>query len=261
MSRRRPPRQVASARRRMLVLAVAAVVLATGCRSEVLVRLDVAEDGSGTVQVGVGLDEEALARIPDLAAQLRVDDLEQAGWDVADPVEEDGFTWVRATKPFATPEEASAVLAEVTGAAGPVRDFTLTRERSLARTELGLRGTVDLSGGLEAFSDPDLAARLDGLPFGRELEELLGGTPQDEAVRFTVYVGMPGAVTSNAPEEAPGAALWHPRLGGEPVALEASSSELRTTTVAWLAVAAGAVVVLVLVLVGRALVAARDRYA
>lgn len=243
-----------SARRRLLLLAVALTVAVVGpaCRTDVLVRLAVEEDGSGTVEVAVGLDDEALGRIPDLAQQLRVDDLDQAGWVVSGPAaEDDGRTWVRAVKPFASPEAAAAVMAEVTGPDGPLRGFTVTRERSLARTELTVDGTIDLSGGLEAFSDPEVAAVLDGLPFGQELPELLGGTPPAEAVRVTVAVDLPGEVEADATEEAPGLALWEVPLGDGPVEVSAASSELRTATIAWLVVAAGAAVLLAGVLVAR----------
>lgn len=241
-------------RRRLLLLAVGVAVAVTmpACRTDVLVRVAVEEDGTGTVEVGVGLDDEALSHIPDLAQQLRVEDLEQAGWAVSGPAaEDDGRTWVRAVKPFASPEAASAVVAEVTGADGPLRGFTVTRERSLARTELTVDGTVDLSGGLEAFSDAEVAAALDGLPLGQELPELLGGTPPAEAVRVTVAVGLPGEVEADATEEAPGIALWEVPLGEGPVEVRASSSELRTATVAWLVVAAAAALLLAGVLVAR----------
>lgn len=249
------------ARARLVALVLVAAVLAGACRTDVVVRVDVEEDGSGTVTVAVGLDEEALGRIPDLADQLRVDDLERAGWDVTGPAEEDdGLTWVRAVKRFASPEEATAVVAEVAGAEGPFRGFTVRRERSLARTELHVEGTADLSGGVEVFSDPALATSLGGLPFGRELPELLGDVPLAEAVRVTVVVGLPGDVDAEgASEEAPGLALWDVPVGGPAVDVAAASSEVRTTTVAWLAVAGVAGLALVVVLLARGVTAVRDR--
>jgi hypothetical protein len=254
------PHHVTGARGRLLAVVIA-VLVATGCRTDVLVRLDVDEDGSGTVSVGVGLDDEAAGRIPDLADQLRVDDLEQAGWTVAGPAEEDdGRTWVRASKPYASPEEASAVLSEVAGADGPFRAFTVARERSLARTELSVEGTVDLSGGLDAFSDPALAERLGGLPFGQELSDLLGDTAPGDAVKVTVAVGLPGDVQAGgATDQAPGVAVWDVPLGGRPVTVSATGSELRTATVAWLAVAALAALALVVVLAARVVAGARYR--
>ncbi|MET0489938.1 MAG: hypothetical protein ABW143_06875, partial [Acidimicrobiales bacterium] len=53
-------------------------------------RVEVAEDGSGTVTVEVVLDQEAADRVPDLAAQLRVRDLRQTGWEITGPEPADG---------------------------------------------------------------------------------------------------------------------------------------------------------------------------
>lgn len=250
------------ARRRLLALVLLVVLAASACHTDVRVRLDVADDGSGTVTVAVGLDAEALSRIPDLADQLRVDDLAQAGWSVDGPAEgDDGRTWVVATKPFADPGGMAAVVAEVSGPDGPFRDFSATVDRSLARSSVDVRGTVDLSGGLAAFSDADVTQRLGGLPFGQDLAALLGDTPLDQAVSVSMAVGLPGGVDAvDATRQEPGAAVWDVPVGGPPVAVAASSSDVRTATVVWLAVAAVAGLGVVLLLAARVWAAARYRY-
>ena len=122
-------------------------MLAAACQVRTEVAIDVADDGSGTVTVSVGLDPDAVTQVPDLSSELRLDDLRATGWDISGPdVEADGLTWVRATKPFGTAEEAGAVLAEIAGDDGPFQDFAVTRDRSFARTEYGFEGTVDFSG-------------------------------------------------------------------------------------------------------------------
>lgn len=223
-------------------LALLAVVLLAGCQVRTEVTLDVAQDGSGTVNVSVGLDPDATSRVPGLEQELRLDDLRATGWEITGPeVEVDGFTWIRATKPFGSPEEAAGILAEIAGQDGPFRDFAVTRERSFARTEYGFRGTVDFSGGLEAFGDEALAASLDGEPLGEAvaaIEERIG-TAVDEAFTFRIAVGLPGEVTAtNAPTRASNGAVWEPRLSeGRPIALEASSELVRTRTLVLVAVA------------------------
>src|SRR5688572_14287704 len=114
-------------RRLLLTLSLLLVVLATACQVRTTVTVDVDEDGSGTVEVAAGLDADALGRLPDvdgdgtsgaadLAALVRVDDLEAAGWTVAEPVTDaDDTTWVRLTRPFGTPAEADQILAGLTG--------------------------------------------------------------------------------------------------------------------------------------------------
>ena len=87
---------------RLLLLLVLGVVL-SACQMQATVDVDVQEDGSGTVRVGVSLDDEAAALAPDLREELRTDDLVEAGWTVAEPAsEDDGLLWIRAEKAFAS---------------------------------------------------------------------------------------------------------------------------------------------------------------
>jgi hypothetical protein len=217
------------------------------------VAIEVEEDGSGTVTVSVGLDTVAAAEVPQLDQQLRIDDLEAAGWTISGPaVEDDGDLWTRATKPFATPEEAGAVLAEIAGSDGPLQDFQVTRERSFARTTFGFDGTVDLTGGLESFSDEALASALDGQPLGQSIEAIearIGG-PIDEAFTLRVLVDLPGEVESNAPTQTADGAAWEPRISDpEPTTLTAASEVTRSRSLLLVGVAAAGLVGLLVVLV------------
>lgn len=170
-------------------------MLLAACRLDAEVEVEVAEDGSGEVEVVVTLDADATAQVPDLADQLVVDDLVSAGWEVRGPeVDDAGRTAITATKGFRTPEEASEVLSEVTGPGGPVRDLRVERRTSTFETTYDLTGTVDLSAGLEAFSDDALRQRLDGTSFGlepAELEARVGG-PIAEAVGLSFVARLPG---------------------------------------------------------------------
>ena len=99
-------------RARRGLLLVALVVLGA-CRLQVDVNVDVAADGSGEVEVVIGVDDDALDRIGgDLAAVLDVAALEDAGWVIDGPAAEgDGFTRVRIRHPFESPREATQVFA------------------------------------------------------------------------------------------------------------------------------------------------------
>lgn len=237
------------------LVALVVVVLAAGCEVRTEVGVEVESDGSGTVTVAVGLDEDAVDRVPGLEQELRLDDLRAAGWEITGPVPEaDGFTWIRGTKPFATPEDAGRVLEEVAGADGPFRDFEVTRQRSFARTEYGFRGVVDFTGGLEAFGDEALAEALDGEPLGEDvaaIEERIGAAI-DETFTFRVAVRMPGDLSSsNAPTEADNGAVWEPRLSESgPVELLAESESVRTGSIVLVAVAVLAALAAVAVLAG-----------
>jgi hypothetical protein len=207
----------------------ALAVLGSACEVRTTVDVTVEEDGSGTVEVAVGLDAEAMERLPDLdgdgasgpadmAALVRTDDLAAAGWQVGEPgAGPDDLTWIRVSKSFGTPGEADAVMAELTGADGPLRQFHLQRSRGFGSTRFELTGVVDLSGGLEAFGDAGLAEVLDGEPLGEDVAEIEAdlGRPLAEAFRLDVTVDLPGA---------PAAGRLSPRLGDDAQELAATST-------------------------------------
>jgi hypothetical protein len=233
------------------VWALVVLLSLSACQVRVTAGIDVGPDGEGTVRAGVGLDAEALRAVGDLAAALRVDDLQAAGWEVEGPREEgDGLTWVRAGRAFSDVEEASLALSELSGPDGPFRNLTFERERSFLRTRTRLSGSVDLSGGLAGFADADLrnlvgdTIRLDPEGLRSEL-----GADVDQAVQVQFEARLPGSVTSNAPERAGGRSVWRPAIGQQLV-IEASSSGLKIPVVPiavavalLLAVAVGGVVV------------------
>jgi hypothetical protein len=150
-------------------------------------------------------------------------------------------------------ESAGAVLDEVTGPAGPFGDLEVRRAPSLLRDRWHLEGTVDLTGGLAAFSDEGLRARLDGTDVGLTDAELAAsaGRPLEEALTFSVSAALPGEVRADGG----GAAVWRPVLG-QSLDVAATGTRINTTVVALLAVAAAAALAAV-VLVG---VQARRRW-
>jgi hypothetical protein len=182
-------------RSRPLVALVVALVLAAGCQLDLAVDIRVDDDGSGVVTIGVGLDDDALARAGNLEEQLYVDDLRQAGWTVSEPTREGELTWVRASKPFADPDAGTSVLAEVTGPDGAFREFVVTREGSALGTTSRVRGVVDLTAGPAVFSDAELAAALDGDPFGGTLTSIEEeeGRPIEEMTSIRVSIDLPGS--------------------------------------------------------------------
>ncbi|MFO7281290.1 MAG: hypothetical protein C0P77_012875 [Thermoanaerobacterales bacterium] len=240
--------------RRSILLALLALV-ATACEVRTRVTVDVAEDGSGTVEVAVGLDRAALEELPDLdgdgartAADLdqlvRDDDLVAAGWIVEPAATDgDGTTWVRARRAFGTPEEAERVLAELTGPDGPLRDVRLVRSESFGRDRFELSGTVDLRDGLEAFGDEAMAAVLEGEPLGEDpavIEERLG-RPLAEVFTFELVAALPGGTTT-----------WSPRLGDGPVEVRAETTVHDWPVLGLAALAVASFLALVVVLVVRA---------
>ena len=230
--------------RRLLPVLVALLAWsATACQVTLAAGVDVARDGSGRVTAGIGLDADALRELGDPVTALRVDDLRQAGWQVEAPrKEDDGLSWVRASKPFADPEQAAAIMAELSGPDGPFRDFRIVRTKSLTRSKATFTGTLDLSRGLAGLSDPELAATLGDVDLGLDLEGLRRRFGDQLARTVTVQftAGLPGDMTTNAPGRQGGRALWSPELG-QTIQMEATSEALRINPA--IPIAAGAAVV------------------
>ena len=179
-------------RRALAVVGLLLVLLGgSACRVDATVTVDVADDGTGHVDVVIQLDAEAVDAIGGLDERVRVADLIDAGWTVDGPhgttgglagETTDGATTggtgaqVAVRKAFDHPDQLGAVLAEVVGPAA-ISNVLLVRQREFAETTWSLDGRIDLSAGLDLLADAELAAVLDGLPFARsdaELAELAG---------------------------------------------------------------------------------------
>lgn len=246
-------------RRALLLGAMVLVVVASGCRLQLDVNVRVDESGGGSVEVVVGLDRDAIDRIGgDLAGVLAVDDLLAAGWVIDGPsLDSDGYTRVRISRAFATPEDAAAVFAQVAGEDGPFQDFAVERDTSFASSRWAFTGRVDFSGGLEAFGDEGIAAALDGEPLGASVEEIEAqlGESLSRLIQVRVSARLPGDVSSNATTKAENGAVWQVGFGDGPVDLEATSTQRRTTTLVVAGI--GGACLLVLVVLGLIRVAGR----
>jgi hypothetical protein len=172
------------------------VLLLSACHVKVQVDATVRPDGSGTVTVAVGLDREALARVGDLRTQLHVADLEAAGWKVSEPTATaDGYTWVRASKGFATTAQLGEVMSEVNGSDGMFRDWKVTKSSSPWSSSWTATGTIDLSKGVEALSDRRLDKALGSQGYQGVIKDIehREGKPIDQMVDVQVSVSVPGA--------------------------------------------------------------------
>ncbi len=179
-----------------VLAALVLVVVLGACQAKLQVHTTVKADGSGTVEVAVGLDDEAVAKAGDLGSQLRVDDLKAAGWTVTDPTKEaDGYTWVRATKPFADPAGAMAVLDEVNGPDGAFGGWTVKKSSSALSTSYSVTGSADLTKGLETFSDAKLDQSLGADGLGGTIAQIEAdqGRPVSDMVDVEITVTVPGA--------------------------------------------------------------------
>lgn len=240
--------------RRLLPLFVALLAwVSTACQVTLMAGVDVSRNGTGRVTAGLGLDADALKEVGDPATALRLDDVRQAGWDVAAPRrEDDGLTWFRASKPFSDPDQLPAIMAELNGADGPFRDFRVVRTKSLTRSRTAFTGTLDVSRGLAGLADPELTAALGDFELGLDVDGLRGrfGDKVGDTVRVRVTAGLPGDVTHNAPATEGGRAVWAPELG-QTVQLEASSEALKIHPLIPLGAGVGLLLVVVLLVAAR----------
>lgn len=220
-------RQVMVRRALLVVVSVASALVLAGCRVDVAVDVVVADDGSGTVTVTALADPALVAAVPELAEDLRTDDLSAAGWTVEGPTPTaDGGLQVVLTREFSTPAEANAVLAQLGGPNGPIKNAEVARTSEFARSTWTFNGTLQVNGGIDAFADDALLTAVGGSPYGDDLANValadaLGielsvtlpdevdettGTAQGAVVRWTVPMdGTAVDLATLAEEDDPGA--------------------------------------------------------
>src|SRR5207245_678138 len=80
-----------------------------------------------------------------LEDRIRLGDLAKAGWTVQPWARAaDGSATLTLSKPFESPAQAAAIVKEISGTAGPLRDVTVTRDRGTFSTTYSAAGTIDL---------------------------------------------------------------------------------------------------------------------
>ena len=122
-------------------------MLLAGCKADATVAIVVHDDGRGTVTVSVALDRDARAALagPGAMPAVPLSDLRRAGWTVSSwRATSGGGAALRLEKGFTGSAGLAAVLAELDGRAGALRDAKVTRERSLARDRDAVSLLADL---------------------------------------------------------------------------------------------------------------------
>ncbi len=232
---------------RRVALLLALVLGLTACQVDIEVGIDFNEDGSGVVTVEVALDGEAVALAPGITSRLLTEDIEDpaSGWIYNEPrIDDQGRTNFSASKPFGSPGQLESVLDEIFGSEEVFRDFKFERSTPFAQTNYRVTGVVDLSGGLDLFTHPELTERLGGQPLGRPISELeaeLGGSLID-MVAVRLVLDMPVGTEQQEILE----------LGGAPISIEMTGQEESATavTLRWVAWAAFALLGLAVLIAG-----------
>lgn len=180
----------------------------SACQAEAVVDLDVEASGAGTATVEVTVDEEADSALGGFAERLRVTDLERAGWDIEQGSTTSGSS-VTATKRVPSADQWQAVLDEIAGP-GVFNDVEVTATNEFANARQQVSFTLDLSEGWGLFSDADVAAALDGEPFGAPIEDLTDGRSIDDIVALTI-----DATVENDGDNTELSGTWTPRFDSD----------------------------------------------
>lgn len=173
------------------LLTVLAVVGLSACRVDSEVITVVNPDGTGSVTVRVTADAEAVAAEPNLAKELKVDDLVQAGWSVEGPTAgENGGLVVVLRRPFRNLAEGNDVLRSLSGTDGPLIEPSLTARAEKGEVHWSFVGSLDFSKGLTSLADQDLINAVGKVPWVEEVarKQL---TPGDVA-SITFKLALPG---------------------------------------------------------------------
>jgi hypothetical protein len=182
--------------RRALLVLVAALALAA-CKVDTTVDVVVQPDGSGTITLTAVADADLVTQAPGLAEDLRFDDVEAAGWTVDGPTPtDDGGLQVVVSHPFATVQEANALLQSLNGPDGPLHDVVLGRTVTDDDITTTLAGSIRVSNGLDAFADPDVLAAIGGTPYADDLAA--ANLRPADVMTFTFTADLPGDVVTDA---------------------------------------------------------------
>ena len=185
--------------RRAAGAAALAALLLAGCKVDAAVTIEADSNGTGEVTAVVTLDDAAATEVGVLEEHVRVDDLRNAGWTVIV-----GDRRITATKPYDHPDEASVVLQEVGGTI--VSRARVSRDAAFAKTTTDIGVELDLTKGVQGFSDAALEEQLGGLPGGFDPSGLTvtlsAKAPGEAPVSADVPLGQKAAVSASGVD-------WH----------------------------------------------------
>ena len=219
------------------------MLVAAACKVDTTVTVTMHDDGSGVVTVTAVLDPDAVKAAESgggkLEERVRLGDLGAHGWTVQPWARAaDGSAQITFTKPFSSPEQATAIVKELNGTAGPLRDVTVTRDSGTFSTSYQTTGKLDLK---------DLQTGLTSDP--AVVGSLLAQSVDAGAVDQSLLADLRDSFALTVKVELPGGTTVVKGVPGQASAVEASTSVLDTTKVILVTVAVVLVVLAILVFV------------
>lgn len=221
---------------RTVAVVGALLMVLTGCRVDIRIDVTADDTGAGLIEVTVDVDSEAVANVPGLAEDLRLDDLLASGWTVEGPtLVNSGGQRVVVRYPFESPAEATAALRQIGGINGPLLNPELKRTvdgRTVATT---LDATLQMVGGVQAFSDAQLSELLGSAPWSATAAKL--GVDPAQSVSLTLVAHLPGEIKKSTGTEAEGGVVWNAATDGTAQSVVIGTLETKVDGGAWKTVA------------------------
>lgn len=245
--------------RRLVLAAFSALCVATfltGCQVSVSTTINVSDNGSGSISVAAAADAETVRQAPELSDSLRMDDLRAAGWDVdiQNPAADGGISVVM-RRNFANTEEATVLLAQLSGENGPLRNVQLSRAGGVNDATYVFRANGGLPSGLAGFADADALEVLGAAPFQEALTR--SGRALPDALLLTVRLTTPGNVVESNGEIVPRASddpssttSWSVPVDGADVVLSTTTRDRNVAAMIASYVARGLLVLLIVLAAG-----------
>ena len=178
-----------------------------------VVTIDVAQSGAGSVTVNLIADSQVVAAAPNLADDLRFDDIKAAGWVVTRPNKTvDGGLQVSLTHTFDNAEQAGVLLDQLSGEYGPFKQMSLTRSGKDTDSTFKLDGVLQVDGGLNAFADSQMLKIIGGAPFAENIEQ--AGLDLGKAMTIDFVATLPGAIERTTGIDTENTVTWRVPLDG-----------------------------------------------
>lgn len=222
--------------RRFVPLVGALLLVLTGCRVDMYIDVTADDSGAGTITVTVDIDAEAATLVPGLAEDLRLDDLITSGWIVEGPTQvNSGGLRVVVSYPFESPAEATDALTQISGPNGPLLNPALKRTVDGRTVNTTLDATVQLVGGVEAFSDADLSNLIGATPWRSTAEKL--GVDLNTSFSLTLSANLPGEIKKSTGTVADGGVIWNAPIDGSAQTVVLGTSETKVDGSVWKTIA------------------------
>lgn len=175
----------------------AASALLTGCRVDLALNVDMAEDGTSSVMFTLFADDEVVSGI-DLDT-IDLGGVIDSGWAISGPEAVDGGARLELALNGVSPEDVAPVVSQIDD--GRLFEVSVVEVvPSIGRTDYRVRLSALSEASVADFTDPELAQLFGGEPFGESLAELeaRAGGPLDDVVSVSVHASVPGQQAQEA---------------------------------------------------------------